>query len=170
MNKTVLVPTDFSIASLNALKSMLSNNTDCQYNIILIHGCYLNEGITDLLFYSRKKALDNLCTKEFNEACDIIKNKFGNQILNIRKELFSGYNKAAFKNFVDANNIDEVCMLSNYKYDFSKKKSFDIIAYIKKSNLNISEIPYTESVVLSAKDSIAELLLQPVVAAEAMAH
>lgn len=161
MKKTVLVPTDFSVASLNALKSMLSKNPNLQFNIIFVHGYSVSDGISDLLFFSKRRVIDSICGEEFNEACVVLKNKFENQIGSIRKEIFSGFTNASFRNFAEANKVDEVCILSNFKYNPPSGKSFDLSSFVRKSNLPVVEIPYPEDGFVLEKDSMAELFFVP---------
>lgn len=163
MIKTVLVPTDFCVASLNVLKSLLRNSPDdCRYNIILTHGYRLPDGISQLLFFSKSKAIESICDKQFDEACTILKNKFSSQIISIRKDIFTGYNQAAFRNYVEANEITEAYISSDYVLNLSGKHSFDILPFIKKSSLVTKEIVCGSDSHVPEQGSLAELFFSPV--------
>lgn len=143
MKKTILFPTDFNIDSLNMLKMVLSENRENHvFDIILLHGIHLNDSITDLLFYSKSEHLRLLCSREFDEACSIIRNKFESNINSIRTDLFTGKNQASFNSYIEANRIDEVYLPVNYMLKLNNKKSKDITELIKKSPVYIHEISW----------------------------
>jgi hypothetical protein len=142
MTKTVLIPTNFEINSLKLLKNYLTNdlsNTN-KVNIILLKGVNLSSSITDLLFFSKKKLIDSHCSPEFSVACDVIKNKFDNKINSIRKDVFTGYNMAAFDNYLEANKVD-LAILPSIPFPLeNSRKSFDIVPFIEKSKLERREM------------------------------
>lgn len=152
MKKTVLIPTDFSVHSLNTLKSFLNNSTDknIRYDIILLHGYALPSGIPDLLFFSKGKTLDSLSGKEFEEACVVIKNKFASIINSIRTDLFTGSTNAAFANYIEANEVSEICFNSSLHSEKTSKNSFDLTKYINKSNTKLIEIAWNTEIGIDA--------------------
>lgn len=161
MIKTVLVPTDFCVASLNVLKSLLKNSPeDCKYHIILAHGYRLPDGISQLLFFSKSKAIEGICDKQFDEACTILKNKFCSQILSVRKDIFTGYNHAAFRNYIEANEITEAFIPSDYTMNLAKQ-SFDILPYIKKSSLKVTSVVCGADSHVPEQGSLADLFFSP---------
>lgn len=163
MEKTVLIPTDFSIASLNIVKNYLNGQpADVKLNIILLHGLHQTDSITGLLFYSKSRMLDELTSKEFNEGCHVLKNKYASQIRSIRKDVFSGFTQAAFNNYAEANKIDEVCIPILYNPKFKSKSSFDLLPYIKASKLRIETIGSVADVPMPEKGKVAELFFNRV--------
>lgn len=162
MIKTVLVPTDFCVASLNTVKNFLYNSPkDCKYHIILLHGYRLPEGISQLLFFSKHKVLKELTDQQFDEACTIIKNKFDSQIASIRKDIFTGFTNAAFRNYVEANQVELAVLPSNYSFQYKNKRSTEILSYIKKSALNTKEISCGMESQPIEHGSLADLFLSP---------
>jgi len=158
MKKTILIPTDFTIESLNVVKSFLSkSNKESTYDIILLHSVHLNDSITDLLFFSRIDTINSLTNRQFNDACDIIKNKYASQINSIRKDIFTGINQASFNNYIEANRVDEAFIPANYKLNLSSKKSFDILPFIKQSDLHVDEIDWKVDSKMPEKGKLAEI-------------
>jgi hypothetical protein len=163
MEKTVLIPTDFSIASLNIVKNYLNEQpADTKLNIILLHGLHQTDSITSLLFQSKSRMLDELTSKEFNEGCHVLKNKYASQIQSIRKDVFSGFTQAAFNNYTEANRIDEVCIPILYNPQFKNKKSFDLLPYVKASKLRIQTVGSAIDVPMPEKGKVAELFFNRV--------
>jgi hypothetical protein len=158
MEKTVLVPTDFSIASLNIVKSYLNEqDRNTRINIVLLHGMHQSDSITNLLFFSKSKVLESLTNPAFEEACRVLKNKYASQIRIMRKDIFTGFTQAAFNQFAEANRIDEVCLPILYNPQFKNRNSFDLLPFIKASRLNITTIGSAIEVPMPEKGNVAEL-------------
>lgn len=158
MSKTILFPTDFTVESLQLLKAFFSTaDKDLSYNIILLHGLNSGDSITELLFFSKNKQIESLSDKSFNDACDIIINKYASHINSFRKDIFTGFTQNAFNNYIEANNIDEAYIPANYKLNITNKKSFDILPYIRKSNLQIEEVAWKKKEIMPEKGKLAEV-------------
>jgi hypothetical protein len=161
MTKTVLIPSNFEINSLKLLKNYLTNDLskDDKVNIILLKGINLTSSITDLLFFSKKKLIQSHASSEFNDGCNVIKNKFDHQINSIRKDIFTGYNGAAFNNYLEANNIDLAILPSKPFPKERSRKSFDIVPFIEKSKLKIKEIDVQDVHESFEKGDISEIFV-----------
>ncbi|MEQ8474321.1 MAG: hypothetical protein RIC35_24205 [Marinoscillum sp.] len=141
MHKTILIPTDFTIRSLGLLKIALNEQGDQKFNIILSHGVRLSTSISDLLFFSHGKLIQSLSSKEFEEGLQVIKNKYGSQINQIRIEPFVGSTQSAFHNYVMGNKIDEAYLFTGYKPALNHHDSFDITPMIEKLH-NVRQVAY----------------------------
>lgn len=160
MRKTVLIPTDFTVQSLNVLKSVLSTNaSNIKLDIILLHGLSLSDSIRDLLFSSKYQQIESLTTPEFEEACEVIKNKFDSQISSLRIDLFTGYNVAAFNNYLEGNRVADI-YVSDKKPVFTNKKSFDLSRFIEKSAANVVTVDAIPNTAFSEKGKVAEVFNQ----------
>lgn len=160
MRKTILIPTDFTVQSLNSLKSVLSNHSTHElYDIILLHGLSLDDSIRDLLFYSKYQHIDKLTNPEFEEACEVIKNKYDSQISSLRVDLFTGFTTSAFDNYLEGNRVVEI-YLSDNKLALSNKNSFDLSQFIEKCNVKVVKIDSTPSLSVPEKGKVAEVFNQ----------
>lgn len=158
MKKTILVPTDFSIESLKFVKYALNSiNQAEKVNILLTYGASLSDNITDLLFFSKSKFISQLSNTEFDEACEVIRNKYASKINSMRKDLFIGTTLSAFENYVEANRVTEAYIPTQYQYNPSNKDSFDILPFIKKSSLNTINIEWEAEMTRSEKGQLSEL-------------
>jgi hypothetical protein len=143
MRKTILIPTDFKVESLGVLKDKLEKterNGNVKFDIILLHGTYLNESMTDYYFFSKTKLIESLSNQDFEDACMIIKNKYASSINSFRKDVFAGFTQTAFDNYVEANRINQALLCANYEFDLFHKKSFDLLPFIRKSKLMVDEV------------------------------
>jgi hypothetical protein len=156
MEKSILIPTDFSVESLNTLKVALSEDDHTQMHIILMCGEYLNDSITDLLFYSPERSLTKLLTPEFNEAISILKNRFEKKILSLKVELFHGATSQALRNFMHARNVQQVFIPRNYELRYNRNL-FDIVPYLKDTHAHIFETQWESNISNSKGDHLNAL-------------
>lgn len=142
MHKTILVPTDFCVASLNTLRLALEKNQHGRpLKVVLMYAEFLGDSIAELLLYSPEKRINALKSNEFEEALSILKNRFENRIMEVSLELFHGYNFTAFQHFTDANGIDEIYIPKTYQFNLLSR-GFNPIPIIKKSKLPIHELEW----------------------------
>ncbi|MDX2069626.1 MAG: hypothetical protein SFV55_14455 [Haliscomenobacter sp.] len=158
MQKTLLIPTDFSVTSLNGLRLALEQmQEDQSVHVVLMYSEWLEDSITELLFYSPKKRIESLKSVVFEEALVIIQNRFENRIASIRIELFHGYNTNAFHSFAEANQIDQVFALQDYAFK-PAKRGFDPIPLIKKSKFPIHFLAWKDQGVYFDENQLQLLL------------
>lgn len=159
MKKTILIPTDFSVKSLNLVKEALNDNPETDTNIILVHGIEAPDSITELLFFSKRKLLSSLETEEFQSSCKLLQSKYGSQINSFCLDVFTGKNQAAFENYLEGNKVDETYIPNGYKFKRKNKKSFDITPYFIKSSIKTTEINLQTSAEYQEQESdqVAEL-------------
>lgn len=162
MRKTILIPTDFTVNSLNTLKTVLTNNSsDTSLDIILLHGLTLSDSIRELLFFSKMKQIDSLTNNEFEEAYEVLCNKFDSQINSFKIDLFTGYNQTAFNSYLKANKVETI-FISNGKQKLSHRKSFDLSPFIRKSNVEVITLNSNAKAPQQEKGKITEVFLNQV--------
>lgn len=134
MSQTILIPTDFSIDSIQVLREYLDNNTTATaLEVVFAAGYDTGNSITTLLFHSKSKLMKKMHLDSFNEALHIIENKYSNILHNIRIEFFSGWNQSAFQNFLIGNNIDHIVYTRDMRLQSKCNEWFDITPFIKKT-------------------------------------
>ncbi|MES2616985.1 MAG: hypothetical protein V4613_03850 [Bacteroidota bacterium] len=159
MAKTILIPIDFSIESLNTLKLALEQNKHEPLNVVLMYAETLSSSITELLFYSPGKTIQSLTSLQFNDAITIIKNTYESTLQLIRIELFHGFTKSALANFYEANKIDLVYLPMHYRLSI-KKNAFDPIPLIKKSHIPYHEVSWNSNTRATNEDELNQLFKQ----------
>lgn len=159
MAKTILIPTDFRVESLNTLKKTLSEHQHNDVlNIILIYSEYLSGSIVDMLFYSPYKSMSALIGPEFKQALSIIENRYHDKINSIKIEPFHSNNKSGLKNFIEANDVQEIYYPKSYNLKLSKS-GFNPIPLLKKSKLPLFEIHWENDNNPSSEDNLATLFI-----------
>lgn len=162
MHKNVLIPTDFQMDSLNTIKKVVHDlNEEDTITITLLHGYYLSDSITDLLFYSKRNILNQIVPPVFFEGCELLKNKYASKLSHIKIDLFHGMNKRSFKSYITSNQIDNVYIPSGLNIKKVTKRSFDIVPYIYKCCDNVSHVEFEEKQEKSM-ESFSELFMNTV--------
>lgn len=138
MAKTILVPTDLQVGSLNALKTALSGAGRDGIRVVLMHAVHPPEGISDLLFYSPRRATREHMGPAFKEALAVLRNHFEQRITSVEVLPFHGITQSAFDHFVEANGIDEIHLSGTYPLR-RHQKAMDPMPFIKRCKVPVKE-------------------------------
>lgn len=156
MVKNILIPIDFRVASLNTLKLAFEFHSDVKLNVILVYGTLLDDSITEMLFYSDEKIINSKRTEEFNEALEIIKNRFEGNIIDIQIRLIHFKQSNYLNHFLNSHHIDEIILPAEYQLQ-QTRKGLDIIPALKKMNFPIRFMKWKLSGKNSEKEQLSEL-------------
>ncbi|UZD22628.1 hypothetical protein PBT90_04245 [Algoriphagus halophytocola] len=142
MAKTILIPTDFTVDSLNLVKLALQKNQQSgeKLRVILVYGQWMSSSITELLFYSKSRALDQLESPEFKSCCKLLMEKYDSIIEQMSLDLFSGTNQNAFQNYLEGNQIAEAYYSTHYTFKLKNSSSFSLIPFLTRSKINLVEM------------------------------
>ena len=163
MKRNVVIPTDFSMDALKTLKEVLQHSDQGQqYNIILLHSALLDDSITDLMFYSKSKLLKKYSNEAFNSGLAIIRNKFEDRINSLRVELFTGFTQSAWDNFVEANQVNEIFVPSNYTESNMPKQSIRLMDFMENGKADIQKVSIQISDSISSKSQVSEIFTNQV--------
>jgi hypothetical protein len=158
--KNVLIPTDFSIESLHLLQMALRmNKGNDPLNIVLLYGYHLSDSIMELLFRQGEEVRKQIVPKEFQNAYEMIKNRNESKISSIRLDRFTGFTKAAMRNFIDAHDIDEIFLAKGYAMHPANKRCFDVTPFLRGLNKPTFEVAWVPTGNEPEKNLPAELFL-----------
>lgn len=155
MRKTILIPTDFTVIPLLALKEYV-NTSQHELDVVFFYNTEMTDSITDLLFYSPAERLKKVMTKEFQEGYIMMKNKYTDRIRTIDVMLFHGNTREAFSNFIHAQRIDEIVTVKEYRFDHGA--SISPLHLIKGANVPVTQMSLGLAPRHPQKDMIAALL------------
>jgi hypothetical protein len=123
--KTVLVPTDFKLESIKIIDALVQYQKNETLNIIFVHAFKLSDSITDMLMLSRRSRDYENVSDEFYQQINQAKAKYPSQINAIGIEYFYGSTVAAFKNFIEAFDVERIAYLKEYNFTPINKYSVD---------------------------------------------
>jgi len=135
--KTLLIPTDFNLKSLNCIAGLTKRYSPEKLNIVLVHMMKITDNMQELLMLSRRSTEYQHISQDFYNTCTLLKQKHADAINNIRIEFFYGSTIAVFKNFLEANEVDTIVMLENYNYTMLNKNSIHPSVLVNRSGLQV---------------------------------
>lgn len=156
MVKTILVPVDFRVESLNTLKLALAQSNENSVNVVLMYAEILSDSISDLLFYSQEKIINARIKPEFLKAMAILKNRFENKIKRFEIEVFHGRNQSSLERFMKAQRIDEIYVAKTYNLKLTGS-AFDPLPLLKKYQLPLSQMDWDQKQETSEEDQLNAL-------------
>lgn len=157
MLKTILVPIDFRVSSLNTLKYALEKSSGEPHRVMLIYAEYLEDSISELLFYRPESKIASKITPEFRNALEVLRNRFEYQIVDLEIKLFHNRSRRGLRRFVENNNVEAIYIPKTYKLKMPKK-AFDLVTIIRQTFVDYQEIDWPQDYsVTSEKDHLEHL-------------
>jgi hypothetical protein len=123
--KTLLIPTDFKLESLNAVSRLVETQYPEKLNIVMVHLLGITDAMGELALLSRRSAEYRLISSDFYNTCTRLKQLHPDMIGNIDITFFYGYTMAAFRHFLEAHNVDAIVQLDDYNYELLTEKSIN---------------------------------------------
>jgi hypothetical protein len=123
--KTVLIPTDFNVDNTKIIDAFSLNYNLDKVTFIFLHSYKLSDSITDMLMLSRRSRDYENISDEFYATLEHYKQKYPAMIKQIRVEYFYGSTVAAFKNFLEAFDVDAIIYPKDYAFIPLNKYSID---------------------------------------------
>ena len=133
----ILVPTDFTPASLKTAELAIKESGESNINIILFHAFELPSNAFDLLGSGYREPAQELVNEPFRMACRQLKNDHPKQVGKIMVRCMNGNTKALFRNFAEANDVDLIFCPDSYSYTRIHARSLDPQGFFKKSGIPV---------------------------------
>jgi hypothetical protein len=138
--KNILVPSDFSESSLACVDTLLHRFKHERLNVLLFHGVWLPDSITELLLLAERKEEEDM-SETFRNCCQHLVEEHQPQLHTIRARYFYGSTVAVFKNFLDAHDIDLIAYPRNYRFRQLFKHSLNPSHLIDKCGMDVLILP-----------------------------
>ena len=155
--KHAIIPTDFSISSLQIVHDVMHHYSGEQVKITLLHLVFLPDSIPDLLFKRRQNRRD--IPSEFTQACEIIANKYGASLAGIKTLIQAGETKAYMENLFDGLKADAVFIAADHAWVNPFQDSIQTMALCRKCRFPIVERAATSRADAKSFATIGDLLL-----------
>lgn len=157
--KKVLIPTDFSIRSLNMVQHAVNHFPGEKIEIVLFHLLAMPTSITELMLLPRKKnEYYSVVSDEFYEATQVLKNKYASSIGSFTISFQHGSTRAWFNNFLEGRKIDAVVAPGEMQIEPVFKSSINMSRLIEKCKCTVITPRLTHASVAEHVPSMAELL------------
>lgn len=137
--QTILIPTDFQIKSINTITAISEDFEGKDITILFTHMFKLSDSISDLLMLSKRVKEYDYVGEDFYRGCHELKQNYPN-VKSIRIEFFYGGTLAAFKNFLETNQVDFILDPLACQCASLNKSSIDPAVLINRANLPILQL------------------------------
>ena len=135
----LLIPTDFSIKSLNVIHAFATKFAGEKVRISLFHLLQPENDITQL-FRSRRSRHMDMVSQEFYEACQILQNRYGSVINRINIEFGFGTTAAYIANLMEGLKVDAVILSTATACTYNNRQSIDPVPLFKKAKIKIEMV------------------------------
>lgn len=133
----ILIPTDFSPASLQLAEQAIQALGIRSANFVLFHAFDMPSSEFELLAPGRPKPYADVLNDNFRQACKQLKDQYPKAVQKICLKCMEGNNSRIFRNFVDANEIDIIICPDEYVYKAINKLSVDPRPLFSKSGVRV---------------------------------
>ncbi len=135
--KHVIIPTDFTIRSLQPVHDVMRYYKDQLVRITLLHLVDVPDAIGDLLFRLRRMESRYPVPAAFTQACEMMANKYENQLSGLKPLVQYGTTTAYFENLLEGFGVDTLFMLPEWQPVRAFEDSVDMLPLIRKSNCKV---------------------------------
>lgn len=158
--KNILIPTDFTVRSLDLVKAAVYAGINEPMNILLVNFFKMSDSIQELMMLSKRMKEYEHISDEFREVCKELEERYPARINSIRVECFYGSTIAVFKNYLYGRSISMIIYDEHYRFTKVNKSSIDPLNIIKKSGCPL--LPLTPG----REENIRVKIFQPSQAAQ----
>ena len=133
----ILIPTDFTAASLKMTARFLQDANLHKCNIVLFHAFRLSSSPFDLLAFRTVDPACELVNEPFRQACKQLKVQFPERVGKIMIRCMTGDTRALFRNFLEANRISLVYCPDTYRFGQVHPRSVDPCPFFKSCGIPV---------------------------------
>ncbi|NML22590.1 hypothetical protein HHL16_17035 [Pseudoflavitalea sp. G-6-1-2] len=135
--RNVLIPTDYSLASLELVEKTVQSFPQQQLNIILFHAFEIPYFDSDMGSSNAKPPYRDIVTDAFRNGCKRLKDQYPKSIQGILLRHLYGNTTAVFHNFIDANEIDLIVFPDHWTFTPVHPQSVNPAAMFRKSGVRL---------------------------------
>ena len=133
--RNVLIPTDYSLASLELVEKTVQSLQHQNLNIILFHAFEIPFHASDIVGNNGKLPYRDIVTDAFRNGCKRLKEQFPKAIQSILLRHLYGNTSAVFHNFCDANEIDLIVFPDHFVFTPVHPQSVNPAPLFRKAGL-----------------------------------
>lgn len=133
----VLIPTDFSPASLKLAEAALKAGEYSKCNLVLFHAFSLPSSPFDLLGHRPKDPACECITEAFRQACKGLKDEYPQRVNKIIVRTMQGDTRSLFRNFIEANDIDLIYCPDEFRFVPAHPRSLNPVYFFGKCGVPV---------------------------------
>lgn len=138
--KHIIIPTDFSIPSLNAVHSAMSVFNDAPVRITLFHLLRMPDELPGIVFRAMRNKHYSLITDEFKEGCEILENRYGTALDSLKVKFAFGSTVSYLRNWLDGEQVTDILTCPDIPLGLPSPKSVAMLPLLKNTGYNVISI------------------------------
>jgi hypothetical protein len=138
--KHILIPTDFSVQSLNAVHAAMATYNEASMKITLFHLLTVQDDISELLFRSTRNKHLSLITREYSEGCEILQNRYGSTLRGLNIKFGFGTTVAYLKNLLEGEQVTDILVCHDIKLRLPSSRSIEMLPMLKRTGYPITSV------------------------------
>ena len=159
--KRILVPTDFSVQSLQLVHEIVKRNPQQKVSIHLVHLVQIPADITELPFVKKSRLHDQVPYK-FSQAVEMLKNKYASRIAWMGLEFYYGSTATVINNIIENRKIEEVFVFADHTYGLPLKGSVNMTGLLSRCKVPVCSIqPKVNTGVPGEAQLFSSLFMEP---------
>lgn len=138
--KKIIIPTDFTVESLQLIEYAILNYPDEKLDITLAFGYKIPLHEIEIIKFSAISVIHKTTSEKFLRAKKNILIEHSDRLNSINIELFCGLNSVVFQNFLSEHKIQDAIVPQNKFLCLKNNKCFDLTSLIKKNVKKVIEV------------------------------
>ncbi|MBS1780227.1 MAG: hypothetical protein JST70_12920 [Bacteroidetes bacterium] len=138
--KHILIPTDFSIPSLNAVHSAMAVFNDAPVRITLFNLLRMPDELPGIIFRAMRSKHYSLITDDFKEGCEILENRYGASLHSLKVKFAFGNTVSYLRNWLDGEQVTDILICPDIPLGLPSSKSIAMVPLLKNTGYNIVSI------------------------------
>lgn len=141
----ILIPTDFTVQSLQVVHAAVAKFGDEKIRITLLHMVRQPNDIASMLFASIRNKVRaeqmNMVSEDFKETCEMLKNSYKSKLESIQIKFAVGDTAAFLRNYLEGANVDCIVYSDDAKLSLPSKDSVAMMPLINKCKYHKMILP-----------------------------
>ena len=158
--KHIIIPTDFSIRSLQPVHAAMDRFEGESVRISLLHLLHMPVGIPDLFTRASSALPADAIQSEFRNACEVLKNKYASRLVQLNTVIRYGSTAPFLRNLIEGMKADAVLVCDPIGLTVPTKISVDMVPLLSKLEGRVIRANRGTTVRVGEM-SLSELLTEP---------
>ena len=155
----IILPTDFSIGSLQPVHEVMQYYRHDVVRITLLHLVDIPSGIGDLLFRLRRMDERFPIPQQFLDACEVLANRYDSRLTGITPLIRYGSSAGFLENLISGLKADVVYFQAGFEEQPTFDDSVPLIPLLKRCHANIIQLEPVASRSKEQFSTVGDLLL-----------
>jgi len=132
MATKIVIPSDLKLESIDHLRSILQFQTESELQVVLLHGIYPSNSISELLFFDKSDLKIAIAGRDFLKQIALLEDELASKVKTIQIDFFAGFTQSSFNDYLETIKVDRVLIPNDFEFNWSHKQSMDILPFLAK--------------------------------------